>query len=83
LGPTRLGALSKPVIAAIEGPAVAGGMELAFWADCRVMAEGSYTGIHNRRWAYGQAMRARLGSRILAGARMVRPFGLAKRRASA
>jgi len=49
LGPTRL-KLSKPVIAAIEGPAVAGGMELALWADCRVMAEGAYMGIYNRRW---------------------------------
>jgi len=49
MGPSRL-KLSKPVIAAIEGPAVAGGMELAMWADCRVMAEGSYMGIFNRRW---------------------------------
>ena len=49
MGPTRL-RLSKPVIAAIEGPAVAGGLELALWADCRVMAEGSYIGIYNRRW---------------------------------
>ena len=49
VGPSRL-QLSKPVIAAIEGPAVAGGMELALWADCRVMAEGSYMGTFNRRW---------------------------------
>jgi enoyl-CoA hydratase len=49
MGPTRL-MLSKPVIAAIEGPAVAGGMELALWADCRIMAEGAYMGIYNRRW---------------------------------
>ena len=49
MGPTRL-TLSKPVIAAIEGPAVAGGMELALWADCRVMAVGSYMGVYNRRW---------------------------------
>jgi enoyl-CoA hydratase len=49
MGPTRL-RLSKPVIAAIEGPAVAGGLELALWADCRVMAEGSYIGVYNRRW---------------------------------
>jgi enoyl-CoA hydratase len=49
LGPTRLW-LSKPVIAAIEGPAVAGGMELALWADCRVMAKGAYMGVYNRRW---------------------------------
>jgi enoyl-CoA hydratase len=38
------------LIAAIEGPAVAGGMELALWADCRIMAEGSYMGAYNRRW---------------------------------
>jgi len=49
MGPSRL-ALDKPVIAAIEGPAVAGGMELALWADCRVMAQGAYMGIYNRRW---------------------------------
>jgi len=49
IGPSRL-RLNKPVIAAIEGPAVAGGMELAVWADCRVMAEGAYMGIYNRRW---------------------------------
>ena len=40
LGPSRL-ELDKPVIAAIEGPAVAGGMELGLWCDFRVMAEGS------------------------------------------
>lgn len=49
MGPTRL-MLSKPVIAAIEGPAVAGGMELAIWADCRIMAEDSYMGVYCRRW---------------------------------
>jgi enoyl-CoA hydratase len=49
LGPTRL-ELSKPVIAAVEGPAVAGGMELALWADCRVMAETAYFGVYCRRW---------------------------------
>ena len=49
MGPTRL-TLSKPVIAAIENPAVADGMELALWADCRVMATGSYMGVYNRRW---------------------------------
>jgi enoyl-CoA hydratase len=49
MGPSRL-TLGKPVIAAIEGPAVAGGMELALWADCRVMTENSYMGVYNRRW---------------------------------
>ena len=49
LGPSRL-ELDKPVIAAIEGPAVAGGMELALWCDFRVMAEESYFGVYCRRW---------------------------------
>lgn len=49
MGPTRL-MLSKPVIAAIEGPVVAGGMELAAWCDMRVMAEGGVAGIYCRRW---------------------------------
>jgi enoyl-CoA hydratase len=49
MGPSRL-KLSKPVIAAIEGPAVAGGMELALWADCRVMAQDAYMGVYCRRW---------------------------------
>src|SRR5262245_64472374 len=41
LGPSRL-ELDKPVIAAVEGPAVAGGMELALWFDLRAMAQDSY-----------------------------------------
>lgn len=49
MGPSRL-TLSKPVIAALEGPAVAGGMELALWADIRVMAEDAYMGVYCRRW---------------------------------
>ncbi|WP_425043368.1 crotonase/enoyl-CoA hydratase family protein [Primorskyibacter sp. S87] len=49
MGPTRL-MLSKPVIAAIEGHAVAGGMELAAWCDMRVMADGAATGVFCRRW---------------------------------
>ncbi|MEJ8574320.1 crotonase/enoyl-CoA hydratase family protein [Microbaculum marinum] len=49
MGPTRM-ALSKPVIAAIAGPAVAGGMELALWCDMRVMEEDAYFGVYCRRW---------------------------------
>ncbi|WP_416896882.1 MAG: crotonase/enoyl-CoA hydratase family protein [Minwuia sp.] len=49
MGPSRL-ELSKPVIAAVEGPAVAGGMELAMWADMRVMAETAFMGVYCRRW---------------------------------
>src|SRR5271157_4561925 len=49
LGPTRL-ELSKSVIAAMEGPAGAGGTELALWCDLRVMAETAYIGVYSRRW---------------------------------
>jgi len=49
LGPSRM-ELSKPVIAAIEGAAVAGGMELALWCDIRVMAETAFQGVFCRRW---------------------------------
>ena len=49
MGPTRM-TLSKPVIAAIEGPAVAGGMEIALWCDIRVMASDAYMGVYCRRW---------------------------------
>ena len=49
MGPSRL-MLSKPVIAAIDGPAVAGGMELALWSDLRMMGQGSVMGIYCRRW---------------------------------
>lgn len=49
MGPSRL-ALSKPVIAAVAGPAVAGGFELALWCDLRVMEESAYFGVYCRRW---------------------------------
>jgi len=49
LGPSRL-QLTKPTIAAVAGPAVAGGMELALWCDLRVMEEDAYFGVYCRRW---------------------------------
>ena len=49
LGPTRL-ELDKPVIAAIEGYAVAGGLELALWCDLRVAARDATLGVFNRRF---------------------------------
>jgi enoyl-CoA hydratase len=49
VGPTRM-LISKPVIAAVEGHAVAGGLELAAWCDLRVASEHAVFGVYCRRW---------------------------------
>lgn len=49
MGPSRM-MLGKPVIAAVEGYAVAGGIELALWCDLRVMAADAVFGVFCRRW---------------------------------
>jgi enoyl-CoA hydratase len=49
MGPSRM-VLSKPVIAAVSGYAVAGGLELALWCDMRVVEEDAIMGVYCRRW---------------------------------
>ncbi len=49
MGPTRM-RLAKPVLAAVEGFAVAGGLELSLWCDMRVAAEDAVFGVYCRRW---------------------------------
>lgn len=49
MGPTRM-RLSKPVIAAVSGHAVAGGLELAIWCDLRVVEQSAVFGVYCRRW---------------------------------
>jgi enoyl-CoA hydratase len=49
MGPSRM-ELDKPVIGAVAGAAVAGGMELALWCDLRIMEEDAFFGVYCRRW---------------------------------
>lgn len=50
LGFTRRTDVGKPTVAAIEGPCIAGGMEIAAWCDLRIAGQGATVGVGNRRW---------------------------------
>jgi enoyl-CoA hydratase len=86
MGPTRH-LLSKPVIAAVEGYAVAGGLELALWCDLRVASESAKFGVFCRRWGTVRLPRLIGHSRALdmiltgreVGAREAYDWGLANR----
>ncbi|MDF2707185.1 MAG: enoyl-CoA hydratase [Nonomuraea muscovyensis] len=84
MGPTRM-RLSKPVIAAVAGHAVAGGLELALWCDLRVVEEDAVFGVFCRRWGVplidgGTVRLPRLvgGSRAMALVLTGRPVGAAE-----
>jgi enoyl-CoA hydratase len=84
MGPTRM-LLSKPVIAAVAGHAVAGGLELALWCDLRVVEEDATFGVFCRRWGVplidgGTVRLPRLigGSRALDMILTGRPVGAAE-----
>ncbi len=93
MGPTRL-RLTKPVIAAVEGYAVAGGLELALWCDLRIAGEGAVFGVFSRRFGvpfvdggtvrlprivgHGRAMEMLLTGRAVSAAEAV-AIGLANR----